>query len=293
MISTCKLCGTEAKLEVSHFIPKFIGKWSKKTSITGYFRHTKSPSKRVQDLHKQYWLCGSCEDLFSDWERLFSQKVFYPMVDKGVKTVTYGDWMAKFAASLSWRTLTLIRSESQAEHSQKYLEAINAAEQGLGDFLLGKSNNLYSYEQHVYPVGAFESDGGLYFPSNINRYLLRTIGMDIIGTDSQIYIYTKLPTFIFIGVIKSDHSKDMRSSRLSLKGGTLGPKTYVFPPGFYDYLVESAQKLSDIYDSIPEDQLRKINDYVLNNPEKAKNSKLFEAIKHDIDMFGEDALMKD
>jgi hypothetical protein len=38
MRGICKLCKKEAKLEESHFIPKFIGKWVKKTSITGYLR---------------------------------------------------------------------------------------------------------------------------------------------------------------------------------------------------------------------------------------------------------------
>ncbi|MFM2588225.1 hypothetical protein [Vibrio sp. TBV020] len=290
MEGCCKLCRKESKLEKSHFIPKFIGKWSKNTSITGYFRQPSAPSRRMQDLHKEYWLCGNCEDIFSVWEREFANKVFYPIVDKGKDTVLYGRWMAKFAASLSWRTLTYVRHQSKIDnHSENYLKTIEAAQNGLASFLLGQDDNLYSFEQHVYQVGTVKSDGGLDLPANINRYMLRTIAMDIIGNDEMILTYTKLPSFIFVGVIKSKHSKDMRSSRISLSGGIVSPRTYVFPPGFYDYLVTSAQKISDTYDSIPLEHLKKINQFVLDNPDKAKNSKLFEAIKHDVDMFGNDA----
>lgn len=34
MNGICKLCKTPSVLEKSHFIPKVIGKWLKKTSIT-------------------------------------------------------------------------------------------------------------------------------------------------------------------------------------------------------------------------------------------------------------------
>ncbi len=65
MHGICKLCKQEADLEISHFIPKFIGKWVKKTSITGFLREKNSINKRAQDLAKDYWLCGECEDLLS------------------------------------------------------------------------------------------------------------------------------------------------------------------------------------------------------------------------------------
>jgi len=38
MKGICKLCGNNDVLKESHFIPKFVGKWIKKTSVTGYIR---------------------------------------------------------------------------------------------------------------------------------------------------------------------------------------------------------------------------------------------------------------
>ncbi len=60
----CRLCKIEAELKLSHFIPKFVGKWVKETSATGYIRFNHSINKRAQDIVKDYWLCGVCEQLF-------------------------------------------------------------------------------------------------------------------------------------------------------------------------------------------------------------------------------------
>ena len=65
MQGKCRLCQIESELEISHFIPKFVGKWIKKTSITGFLREHNEVHKRAQDISKDHWLCDSCEDLFS------------------------------------------------------------------------------------------------------------------------------------------------------------------------------------------------------------------------------------
>ena len=137
MYGKCKLCGKEAKLKISHFIPKFVGKWVKETSATGFIRESNEIDKRAQDIAKEYWLCSDCEGLFSEWERKFSNKIFYPFVNKGQSVATYGKWMSKFCASLSWRTLTLIRSKNTHEKkSKKYIESLNKAESHLSKYLL-------------------------------------------------------------------------------------------------------------------------------------------------------------
>ena len=81
MKGICKLCGKNDDLRESHFIPKFVGKWIKKTSVTGYIREKNEVQKRAQDIAKEHWLCGDCEQLFSRWEREFANKVFYPFVN--------------------------------------------------------------------------------------------------------------------------------------------------------------------------------------------------------------------
>ncbi len=149
MNGTCKLCKKEGDLRESHILPKFIGKWIKKTSITGYLREHNELDKRAQDTAKEYLLCAECEILFSGWERNFANRIFYPFVDKNIDRANYTDWLAKFCASLSWRTLVYIRSKNEKEErSQDYINQVEAARMHLEKFLLGEVNNLNQYEQH-------------------------------------------------------------------------------------------------------------------------------------------------
>ena len=41
----CALCHESKELKESHFIPKFVGKWLKKTSATGYLRNVDNINK--------------------------------------------------------------------------------------------------------------------------------------------------------------------------------------------------------------------------------------------------------
>ena len=288
MQGICKLCRKDAELRVSHFIPKFVGKWIKKTSITGYIRDSNEVHKRAQDIAKEYWLCAECEGLFSGWERNFANNVFYPFVEKNECVASYGSWMSKFCASLSWRTLTYIRGRSSSENKVKdYIEAINAAELHLARYLLDKESNLYQYEQHLFPLERIESTTESGLPPNINRYFLRTMAMDIIGNSTDTFIYTKLPSFIILGLVKVKEPQTMRSSRIALKHGKVSPRSYWWPDGFINYIVEKAEAISEAYDKIPEEHKASFEEYIRNNPEKAGNSKLFEAFIYDYEQFGD------
>lgn len=287
MQGTCRLCHSEAVLKESHFIPKFIGKWVKKTGITGYIRESNEIHKRAQDIAKEHWLCGDCEALFSQWEREFANKVFYPFADKGVSVAAYDEWMAKLCASLSWRTLTYIRSKNDSEQkSEEYNKSLDDAERHLRKFLLGEETNLNQYEQHVFPLERIESTTEAGLPPNINRYFLRTMSMDIIGNSADLFIYTKLPCFIILGAVKAKSLNKMRSSRIAIKRGKISPGKYWWPDGFINYIVEKAKAVSDAYDKIPEKHKDSFDEYIRNNPEKAANSKLIEAFMYDYDQFG-------
>jgi len=289
MNGKCRLCRSEGKLEVSHFIPKFVGKWLKKTSITGFLRESNEVQKRAQDLAKEYWLCSDCEDLFSVWETHFANKIFHPFVNKGQSEAYYQEWMSRFCASLSWRTLTFIRSKNTFENDpDDYVQALEKAENHLAKFLLGQEYNLNQYEQHFFPLEKIESTTQKGLPPNINRYFLRTPAMDIIGNSKDIYIYTKLPSFIILGFIRVSKSNKMRSSRIALKSGKISPREYWWPDGFIDYIVEKTNQVAEIYKQIPKNQKEKFEEYIRKNPDKALESKLFEAFLHDYSQFGGD-----
>lgn len=289
MHGICKLCGSEGTLEESHFIPKFVGKWMKKTSITGFLREKNEVHKRAQDTAKEHWLCGDCEDRLSVWETNFANKIFYPFLNEGKSTAYYGGWLSKFCASLSWRTLTYVLSKNpDKDQSEEYYETVEKAERHLAGYILGKIDNLNEYEQHLFPLDAIESTTSNELPNNINRYFLRTIAMDIIGNSTDLIVYTKLPSFMVLGFIKAKEPKKHRTSRVALRSGKISPRDYYWPDGFINYITEKAQEISDVYDKIPKEQQDKIEQYLLDNPDKAANSKTIKAFLYDYEMSGND-----
>jgi hypothetical protein len=289
MAGICRLCNIEADLQVSHFIPKFVGKWVKKTSITGYIREHNDVSKRTQDIAKEPWLCSKCEGVFSAWETSFANRIFYPFLEGGSSVASYDAWMSRFCASLSWRTLTYIRSKNdRKDKDEQYNHAVDRAEKHLSEFLLGTRDNLDQYEQHLYPLEKIESTDVEGMPANINRYILRTMAMDIVGNSSNLLIYTKLPCFILLGLVHSDESTKMRSSRIALGSSKISPRSYYWPTGLYEYISDKARESAEAHDRIPENDHKKIDDFAKRNPDKVLKSKLFEAWHSDYERFGDD-----
>lgn len=287
----CRLCKNETELKLSHFIPKFIGKWVKETSATGYIRFNQSINKRAQDIVKDYWLCGSCEQLFSKWEREFANRVFFPFMNEGKSEANYKTWLSKFCASLTWRTLTYVRSQNSAR-SEIAERNLDEAETALASYILGSSDSLGIYEQHLYPLEEMAETNVRDAPPNLNRYFLRTMQMDLLESESSIIIYTKLPGFMLLGLTGHKESKQMRSSRVALKEGRLSPRKYWWPTGFAEYMFEKVRGIVATYASMDKTQKDKITQSILDNPERFKKSGTFKAFEHDLAMFGRKAFPK-
>jgi hypothetical protein len=60
------------------------------------------------------------------------------------------------------------------------------------------------------------------------------------------------------------------------------------PAGFESYITRKAQEINKLHNSIPENQRNKIDQYLIENPDKAIKSKQFQAFLHDYYMFGDD-----
>ena len=262
----------------------------KRTSATGYLRDIDNINKRQQDIPKEYLLCHNCEILFSGWEKLFAEQIFLPSLDKELYISSYNEWLSKFCASLSWRTLISIKRQNNGfnDESDYFLKQTNQAETHLRDFLLGNTSNLDQYEQHIFPLTEIEKPHeSLNFPPNINRYFLRSIGIDVLTGDKNIYTFTKLPTFLIIGIISSKYSKQMRASRVALKQGTLRPSNLVMPEYLLGYMKDKAREIQVKVSGISEDQSNKVYETVISNLDKSADSKSFEAMMHDYNIFGD------
>ena len=284
MHGICALCQDETNLKESHLIPKFVGKWLKRTSATGYLRDIDNINKRQQDIPKEYLLCHNCEILFSGWEKLFSEKIFLPFLDKEQYVSSYQAWFSKFCVSLSWRTLIHIKRQNNdfTDETEYFLKQTNLAEINLRNYLLGNTSNLYQYEQHVFPLSEIEKPPeSLDFPTNINRYFLRSIGIDVVSGKEDIYTFTKLPTFLIIGIISSKYSKKMRESRVALKQGVLRPSNLTMPENLLGYMKDKAREIQIKISDLSADQSDKVYKTVIENLDKTADSKSFQAIKRD------------
>ena len=280
----CKLCGAFGELKLSHFIPKFVGKWVKETSATGFIRLSRDVNKRAQDIAKEYWLCDACEQLFSGWERQFANRVFYPFVNHEADSVIYGNWLAKFCASLSWRTLSYMRHLSPEAHPD-WTQSMDDAQAALASFLLGNVGNPGIYEQHLYPLDPIDS-ASVDIPVNINRYFLRSMHMDVLVSNNELLIYTKLPKFIILGLAGHKQAREMRASRVAISEGRISPGTYQWPVGFAEYLFAKARKVSEMYKEINPAQQALIEKTLIKAPDRAANSRTLTAFQYDLDMFG-------
>lgn len=288
----CKLCGKEADLRLSHLVPKFIGKWLKDTSATGFLRDSRNINRRSQDILKEKWLCHDCEQLFSGWEKPFSEKIFKPYMDDSGARHNYDGWMAKFCASMSWRSLSYMSWGNDDEpvikaHKQEWADA----ESALRKFLLGESKTLGSYEQHVIPVeGVTEVSGGV--SARLVRYLMRSIHADLIASRSTRMIYTKIPGFVILGFVTVPYAAKMRSSRIALGSGYISPRKYFADMKLFDYINEKADEIGRSYGDMSAKQREVIETFIKENPEKALNSGSFKAFLQDHEISGDKAFTK-
>ena len=116
----CSLCGKFDKICSSHIIPKFVSDWFKMRSSTGYVRHGEKVNLRQQDSKKLKLFCLSCEQLLSQYEKQFSEKIFLPFHKHDFKAVKYNKWLYDFIISLSYRVLLLHKDEWTKECKMAY-----------------------------------------------------------------------------------------------------------------------------------------------------------------------------
>lgn len=150
-LTKCALCGNEAELELSHTVPKMAVRTLKKTAI-GNIRSTENPNKTIQDSEKLYMLCGDCEDLFSEKETWFANKIFHPYLKKEKTIFDYDENLAYFITSVNWRShyLDILDFVENSVVGIDALECLIESEKIMNEFLRGKRNDLGKIENHIF-----------------------------------------------------------------------------------------------------------------------------------------------
>ena len=132
-------------------MPKMAVRTLKKTAI-GNIRSTENPNKTIQDSEKLYMLCGDCEDLFSEKETWFANKIFHPYLKKEKTIFDYDENLAYFITSVNWRSLYLdiLDFVENSVVGIDALECLIESEKIMNEFLRGKRNDLGKIENHIF-----------------------------------------------------------------------------------------------------------------------------------------------
>ena len=104
----CRLCQTSKQLRRSHIVPKTFFDFIKKNSPSGGLRRADTPNKRREDGLVLPFLCNSCEELFSKYEKYFIDNIFSLIctsVDNFRIDTRLDDDLRYFILSVAWRTL--------------------------------------------------------------------------------------------------------------------------------------------------------------------------------------------
>lgn len=282
-IGECKLCGEERPLQNSHIIPSFVFRWLKKTG--GPMRLTTEPNRRVQDGLKEYWLCANCEQRFGKREKLFAENLF-SQIEPKPNSLRYDDWFPYCATSLAWRTLEYAHGKTpEAPYSDRQLELLEIARNQWKDVLLERDKPSKKFQQHVVLFQAGKGPTGLDLPVNWNRFQLRHITLDIVGSSSQLMTYTKLGPFTFFGMIQFK-AREWKGTRINNQGGVFPPQKVVMPKSILPLFHEKAALSSDAFDEVSPRQPETIKQTMANRLKNAEKDAHIQALIADYGMFG-------
>lgn len=266
----CKLCLQDKPLANSHIIPKFVGKWLKDSSATGYLRCAENPNVRKQDLPTQKLLCYDCENLFSQWENAFAKEIFLPFQENNKIKFKYDVWLLKFAISIVWRIGVVKIDNFRSRNS--YLSAkIDEALEYWRNFLLGNST-LNEYEHHLLFLDVI-ADTQSEIPVGFHWYTLRGTDATIVSNDQHVFIYGKIPGMIFFSSVHPLHLQGWEKTKIHQRGHMSAGKQKIKDEIFGNFLLDRAQKAMTVGGSLSSRQEQKIVDALLENPERTNNSK--------------------
>lgn len=283
---SCRLCKSEADLQLSHVVPAFVFRWLRESSGNGHIRTAASPNLRVQDGPQKYWLCSDCEARLGRSETAFATQLFHPYLAESGRRFRHGAWLLRFCVSVSWRNL-LIQLEHLKEQDFTEQERgwVALAEKAWRQFLLDEAPHPGTFRQFLLPLDRIESARSD-LPPNINRYLMRAIDIDLCHGGQSLFTYTKLGRFIILGFINEPNPGHWIGGRVAANEGTIEPRHYTLPAPFGPYLMDKAGRAREAMQGISQKQAAKVEQAFRANADQIVGSDFFEAMQADVEMFG-------
>lgn len=268
VVKNCALCGKNTSLKKSHIVPKFVGKWLKETSATGFLRGVKNPNFRLQDLPKMPLLCGDCEQLFSDLESYFARNIFYPILNEKKETIEYNENLNRFIVSLNWRTL-VTSLEDQLKVDQWIENPVKQAEEIWRKYLLKEIPNAGSYEHHMSFMGKIPA--GMELTKILHWYLLRSTDATLASNQVNVFAYTHFPHFFFVSTIVPFSFPVWKTTKIK-SDGKFTIESQINDYDFWDFLKSRGEVASVVLNNSANKQIAKSLE---KNPEKLLTSESF------------------
>lgn len=293
MIKICRLCQSEREVKLSHIVPRFVLEWLFNTS-PGYLRNASNPNLRIQDGIKSELLCEDCEQRLSKWEKAFAENIFKPLHESHGKTAIfpYNDWAMKFAVSVSWRVLSHIKQLGLSHFSEKQKKSADRALETWAEFLLNNRDDLGPYEQHMLFFDVIERHNFQDLSPYMNRYLLRTVDMDVICSENSALVYSKMGRIALFGVISGSNTKNWKGTKMLAKEGVLGNDCQI-SINIYEYINDRSNRVAQSLAGISPKQRGKIDSMLRkelqDGPDKLAKSEPFTAMTHDVKLSGKAA----
>jgi hypothetical protein len=157
------------------------------------------------------------------------------------------------------------------------------------NFLLGRTPHPGRHQQHLLPLDALDSYSAGKLPANINRYVLRTVEIDIVRNADTVFTFSKIGKLIILGFIDVAFPNQWVGTKVHVREGMIGPGTYSVPRQFRDYLFERTERMAAVHSKISDTQREKISETMMRDLDRLAQSESFKAMQHDVTLSGAEA----
>lgn len=171
----------------------------------------------------------------------------------------------------------------------KQRKLLDGALEQWNKFLTGVVNELGAHDIHLLALGPMQGYSGPPPPPNLNRYLTRSVEIDIVAEQRSAFVFCRLGPVCFLGFIQRPETEEWEGTEIALAGGWFDGKASV-PGAFGDYLNDRAAAEAAAHKKMSAKQRKKIEETMKRDLDRVVNSESFRAMEQDVEMAGHDAV---
>ena len=289
--SLCKLCQDSDDLRVSHILPRFLGKYLKDTSATGFLTaiDTEGQPSRSQDIYKTKLLCNRCETILNETETFFARTIFHPFKQGGTVTIPIDDRLGRFAVSVSLRALWVMQLVDEPL-AEKWKDKLYSLETEWRNYLLMTPNFIMGKNSHhILLCSEYLLAAGLKDNPNLLLSVMRTSAFYLFEQFGQAYVFANLAGVQIVSMISPPELPVSRGMQV-YPDQTFGVDTRagIGWGGYFQNLLKFTKELNAAGNRLSDAQKETIEQAMNKDPKRAVNSEdariliMQQILRHDI-----------